>query len=121
MRKMPFMKKQISALAALQAEYRSLARSLAKTGFVSRGCVFERKTGAQGSRYQWSWKNSKQKTQSLTLSLEQYQWLQEALERQKQLDQTLKSMRRISHRILLEHVPGPSRRKPLSIRTLGLI
>jgi hypothetical protein len=119
--KMRFMKKKTAALPALQAEYRSLAQSLAQTGFISRGCVFERKSAGSGSRYQWTWKNSHQKTLSLTLSSEQYQWLKEAIARQNKLEKTLKKMRRISHLILLGYVPGPIRRKRLSIRTLGLI
>lgn len=119
--KMAFMKKKHATLPALEAEYRSLAQSLAQSGFISRGCVFERKSPGSGSRYQWTWKDSRQKTLSLTLSAEQYQWLKEALAREKKLDQTLKKMRRISHLILLEHVPGPNRRKKLSINTLGLI
>jgi len=114
------MKKKTS-LAGLETEYESLAQSLSQTGFISRGSVFKRKGGGNGSRYQWSWKDSQQKTLSLTLSLEQYQWLKEAVAREEQLEQTLKKMRRISHRILLEHVPGPARRKPLTIKTLGLI
>ena len=118
---MLFMKKKRLPLAALKAQYRTLAKSLAQTGFISRGCVFKRKTGGPGSRYQWSWKNQKQKTLSLTLSAEQYQWLKEAVACQKHLEQTLKKMRRISHRILIEHVPEPPRRKPVAINTLDLI
>jgi hypothetical protein len=108
-----------TTLAGLEAEYESLAQRLAQTGFISRGCVFKRKGGGNGSRYQWSWKAPRQKTLSLTLSLEQYQWLKKAVAREKKLEQTLGKMRRISHRILLEQVPGPPRRKHLTIKTLG--
>lgn len=115
------MKQKRAAFSELQAEYSRLAKSLAKTGFIARGCIFERRKGAAGSHYQWSWKNPRQKTLSLTLSAEQYQWLKEALLRTKELEKTLKRMRQISHRILLEHVPGPQRRKPIAVKSLTLI
>ena len=113
--------KKKTTMAGLESEYQSLARSLAQTGFIGQGCVFERKGGGSGSRYQWTWKDPRQKTLSVTLSLEQYQWLKEALARGKKMEQTLKKMRRISYRVLLEHIPGPPRRKPLTVKTLGPI
>jgi hypothetical protein len=115
------MKKSLSSLSALQTQYRSLARSLARTGFISRGSIFERKAGTAGSRYQWSWKDPRQKTLSLSLSPTQYQWLKEAIARQQTLEKTLRKMRLISYRILLDHVTGPPRRKQLSIKVLDII
>jgi hypothetical protein len=117
---MNFMNKK-TPLADLEAEYERLAQSLAQTGYISRGSVFERKGEGTGSRYQWTWKDAQQKTLSLTLSQEQYQWLKEAIARQKRVEQILKKMRRISHCILIEHISGPPRRKRLTIKTLGLI
>ena len=115
------MKKSHSSLSALQTQYRSLARSLARTGFISRGSIFERKAGTAGSRYQWSWKDPQQKTRSLSLSPKQYQWLKEAIARQQRLEKTLRKMRLLSYRVLLDHVTGLPRRKQLSIKALNLI
>jgi hypothetical protein len=115
------MKKRHSSLSALQTQYRSLARSLAGTGYISRGSLFARKAGTAGSRYQWSWKDPQQKTRSLSLSHSQYQWLKEAIARQQTLEKTLRKMRLISYRILLDHVNGPPRRKQLSIKALDVI
>jgi hypothetical protein len=118
---MTAMKQKRAAPAALEAQYRRLARSLGQVGFISQGTVFERKRPGSGSRYQWTWKNRKQKTISLTLSAKQFAWLKAALGRQRQMEKTLRQMRRISCRVLLNHVAGPARRKPLSMKQLGLI
>jgi cyclopropane fatty-acyl-phospholipid synthase-like methyltransferase len=86
------------SLAHLDKEYRDLALSLGKLGYVIQGSVFERKAGA-GSRYQWTWKNKSQKTQSLTLTEEQYRWLRQAASNEQTLKRTLKKMRQISEQI----------------------
>lgn len=110
-----------NALADLEARYRQLAQKLGQAGYISQGSVYERKAGASGSRYQWSWKDPQQKTKSLSLSKEQFEWLKEAIKNQKNLQHTLKQMRRISHQILLKHIPGNEKRKPLKISSLHLI
>ena len=107
-------------LSALQSEHRRLARILARIGFVSQGSVFVRAEGAPGSRYQWTWKDSRQKTISLTLSAEQFAWLRKAIANQRQVDRILEKMRRLSKRIVVEHLPAPPRRKSLSIKPLHL-
>jgi hypothetical protein len=104
--------------AALQSRLRRLARSLGRTGCLSQGSVFERKTTGTGSRYQWTWKDGKQKTASLTLSAQQFIWLKKAIAQSRAVESTLRKMRAISHQILIEHLPGPRRRKKLSIKTL---
>jgi|HubBroStandDraft_1064217.scaffolds.fasta_scaffold114833_2 hypothetical protein len=118
---MTAMKEKPKAWQNLEAQHRRLAQELGRIGFISQGSVFARKKGASGSRYQWSWKDPRQKTRSLTLSRQQFAWLKAALARQRKAEKILQKMRGISHRILLEHTPEPSRRKPLSIKTLGLI
>ncbi len=107
--------------AALESRLHRLARRLGRTGFVSQGSVFERKQRGGGSRYQWTWKDPNQKTASLTLSAKQFVWLQKAIARSRSVEHTLKQMRHISQRILLEHLPGPRRRKPLPSKTLRAI
>ena len=85
-------------LPELEKEYRRLAASLVKVGYITQGSVFERKKGP-GSRFQWTWKNKRQKTESLTLTGEQYQWLKQAVINQRRLNRTLARMRRISEQI----------------------
>ena|SRR5215510_1033597 len=97
-------------LAELEEEYARLAASLASIGYLSQGSVFERKKGP-GSRYQWTWKNRQQKTESLTLSPEQFRWLKKAIRNQRRLESTLAKMRRLSAQILRSTVPEPTRRK----------
>lgn len=106
---------------SLQRRYRQLARRLAEVGFITQGSVFERnRQSASGSRYQWTWKDPHQKTRSLTLSQEQYRWLKQALANQRQVEETLQKMRRITQRILLTAIPGTPRRKPLNTKVLPL-
>jgi hypothetical protein len=118
---MTAMKEKSKAWQKLEAQHRRLAQELGRTGFISQGSVFARQKGASGSRYQWSWKDPQQKTRSLTLSPAQFAWLKAAIARERQAEKILQKMRRVSHRILLENTPGPSRRKPLSIKPLRLI
>jgi hypothetical protein len=115
------MSKQNAKRAALEGRLRRLARGLSRTGFVSQGCVFERKQRGSGSRYQWTWKDPRQKTLSLTLSAQQYAWLKKAIAQQRAVEKILQQMRRVSYQILLEHLPGPQRRKRLSLKSLRLI
>jgi len=105
-------------LPALQSEHRRLARTLAGIGFVSQGSVFARAEGAPGSRYQWTWKDSRQKTTSSTLSAEQFAWLRKAIANQRRVNRILEKMRRLSSRIVMDHLPAPPRRKSLSIKPL---
>jgi hypothetical protein len=85
-------------LAQLDQKYRRLAEQLAKLGYITQGSVFERRKGP-GSRYQWTWKNKNQKTESLTLTADQFQWLKKASHNQRRLTQLLSQMRRLSEQI----------------------
>ncbi len=95
------------SISDLQNEYRRLASSLGGIGYITQGSVFERRQGA-GSRYQWTWKNEHQKTESLTLTFQQYQWLQKAVRNERELKQILKKMRRISEQIFARSVKSPT-------------
>jgi hypothetical protein len=88
----------LRSITHLDKEYRRLALSLVELGYVIQGSVFERKAGS-GSRYQWTWKNKSQKTESLTLTQEQYRWLRQAAANERTLKRTLKKMRQISEQI----------------------
>ena len=114
------MKEKSDSPQNLENQYRRLARSLGQIGFICQGSVFERKQPGSGSRYQWTWKNAQQKTMSLTLSEDQFTWLKAAIARHRQAEKILRQMRKISHRVLLKNVAGPLRRKPLSMKQLGL-
>jgi hypothetical protein len=97
-------------LRELEKEYRRLAQSLAGVGYLSQGSVFERKKGP-GSRFQWTWKNKQQKTESLTLTKEQYRWLQQAVANQRKVNRTLAKMRRLSTQIFRRAADKSSQRK----------
>lgn len=86
------------SIAVLENEYHRLALGLAEIGYITQGSVFERRKGP-GSRYQWTWKNQNQKTESLTLTEEQYRWLRQAINNERKLKRILKKMRRISEQI----------------------
>jgi hypothetical protein len=94
----------------LDKEYRRLALTLGDLGYVIQGSVFERKAGA-GSRYQWTWKNKNQKTESLTLTEEQYHWLRRAAANERILKDTLKKMRRISEQLFIRLTGKTAKRK----------
>ena len=88
------------SVAELENEYHRLAMSLGEIGYITQGSVFERKKGP-GSRYQWTWKNRAQKTESLTLTEHQYQWLRKAAANERKLKQILTKMRRISEQVFV--------------------
>jgi hypothetical protein len=97
-------------LPELEKEYRRLAGNLANVGYITQGSVFERKKGP-GSRFQWTWKNKQQKTESLTLTGEQYHWLKQAVTNQRRLNKTLAQMRRISEQMFQSSNRKTKRRK----------
>jgi hypothetical protein len=91
------------SIVQLEKEYRRLAQNLGQIGFIVQGSVFERKKGP-GSRYQWTWKNKNQKTESLTLTEEEYQWLKQSIANERALSKTLKRMRQISEQLFTQAV-----------------
>ena len=97
-------------MAELQKKYRRLAAQLSDLGYITQGSVFERKKGP-GSRYQWTWKDRNQKTESLTLTAEQYAWLKEASDNQRRLNKTLSEMRRLSKQIFTRSFSKTQSRK----------
>ena len=97
-------------MAELQKKCRRLAAQLSDLGYITQGSVFERKKGP-GSRYQWTWKDRNQKTESLTLTAEQYAWLKEASDNQRRLNKTLSEMRRLSKQIFTRSFSKTQSRK----------
>jgi virulence-associated protein VapD len=106
--------------APLPQPYRQLQRQLAQLGYISQGSVFERAPGQQGSRYVWT-RKVRAKTVTVALSHEQYLWLRQAVENQRQLNHLIQQMQKLSRQVLFETVPGVTRRKRLGKKVLGLI
>jgi hypothetical protein len=104
----------------LQATYARLREQLSQTGWISQGYAQDRGPGAGGPCYQWT-RKVKGKTVSVALSQEQYQWLKEAIENWKKLQDILKEMQLLSRQVLFETLPNPKRRKRLGKKVLGLI
>ena len=109
-----------ATLARWQADYETLRRSLGAIGWISEGYVQDRGPGAGGPCYQWT-RKVRGKTLSVALSRKQYEWLRQAIEIWRQLQETLKAMQRLSRQVLFATVPHPPRRKRLSKKFLGLI
>jgi hypothetical protein len=107
-------------LSARAQQYKQLAKQLASITWISEGYVQDRGPGAGGPCYQWT-RKVKGKTVSVALSQEQYEWLKDAIQNWRTLQDTLKEMQRLSREELFESIPGPKRRKPLSKSILGLI
>lgn len=108
------------SLAQWQAQYDRLRGQLAQVGWISEGYVQDRGPGAGGPCYQWT-RKVRGKTVSVALSQQQFQWLSQAIQQWRLLQQTLKQMQRLSRRVLFETVPHPPRRKRLPKKVLGLI
>ena len=113
------MKRDFS-LPAARAEYARLAQRLAHPGWISEGYAQDRGPGAGGPCYQWT-RKVKNKTLSVALSKEQYEWLARAITEWHQVQASLKEMQRLSRQVLFETVPHPPRRKRLGKKVLGLM
>lgn len=108
------------SLAEAREEYDRLAQTLVSPGWISEGYAQDRGPGAGGPCYQWT-RKVKNKTVSVALSREQYEWLNEAIQNWRRMQATIKEMQRLSRRVLFETVKNPPRRKRLGKRVLGLI
>jgi hypothetical protein len=108
------------SLEEARAEYARLAQKLTCQGWISEGYAQDRGPGAGGPCYQWT-RKVRNKTLSVALSKEQYEWLKEAIQNWRTIQATLKEMQRLSRRVLFETVKNPPRRKRLGKKVLGLI
>jgi hypothetical protein len=113
------MKNEFS-LSQAQARYEKLRGYLAQTGWISEGYVQNRGPGAGGPCYQWT-RKVRNKTVSVALSKEQYEWLKQAIENWREVQEAFKEMQRLSRQVLFATIPHPPRRKRLGKRVLGLI
>jgi hypothetical protein len=115
------MKQTASPLKTWQCQYERLCQSLAHTGYISQGSVLDRSTLKSGrSGYQWTRKVT-QKTITVALSREQFQFLKQAIHNERGLWKTIHQMERLSRQILFATVPDAHRRKRLAKKVLGLI
>ena len=113
--------KNRSSLAALEQQYDRLRQSLAQTGYISQGSVLARSVATSGrSGYQWTRKVA-QKTISVALSPQQFEAMNQAIQNERTLCETIRQMEKISRQILFASTPDTHRRKRLSKKVLGLI
>ena len=104
----------------LPAAYRKLQARLAQIPWIALGSVLERnKPGQGGPRYQWS-RRVGRKTVTVALSAEQFEWLKAAIANQREVWDILLQMQKLGLRYLWKNLPGTTRRKRLSNKTLGL-
>src|SRR5437660_8540204 len=114
------MKRTPNSDPAPAAAYERLRTRLAQVGWISEGYVQDRGPGAGGPCYQWT-RKVRGKTLSVALSREQYDWLSQAIQNWRQVQEILRQMQRLSRQVLFSTVPHPPRRKRLGKRVLGLI
>lgn len=104
----------------LPAPYRKWQARLSQVGWIALGSVLERNQPGQGGpRYQWS-RRVKGKTVTVALSVEQFDWLKRALVNQRKVEAILRRLQRLSLQHMWRHLPSTTRRKRLSLKTLGL-
>ncbi|MBX3734298.1 MAG: hypothetical protein KF791_17110 [Verrucomicrobiae bacterium] len=101
-------------------EYERLRAQLAQTGWVALGSVVERdQPGQGGPRYQWS-RRVNQKTVTVALSREQFDWIKHAIQRNRKAWEILEQMHQQSLEYMWKTLPSATRRKRLTKKTLGL-
>jgi len=115
------MPKKTALLPALERQYQRLCASLADTGYISQGSVFDRSTlRPPRSGYQWTRKVAR-KTITVALSPEQFRSLRAAIENRRKLEKNIAQMEKLSRQILFKSLPDTRRRKSLPKKVLGLV
>ena len=114
------MSKEAASLAWLHRRHQQLRRQLSQLGLISQGSVQDR-TARQGggAGYQWTRKVA-QKTVTVSLTVDQFTKMKEAVANYRILRQQLREMENVSRRIIFQTMPHPGRRKRLSQAVLGL-
>jgi hypothetical protein len=104
----------------LPREYQQLRQKLFHLGWIALGSLVERdKPGQGGPRYQWS-RRVGPKTVTVALSVEQFNWLKQAIRNQREVWDILMQLQQLTAQYAMENLPGPPRRKRLSKKRLGL-
>lgn len=102
-----------------QRQYERLRRRLSQVGYISQGSVQDRTARkGGGGGYQWTRKVA-QKTVTVSLSLEQFLQMRDAVTSYRRLRQLLKQMEMLSRTIIFQSTPNPNRHKRLSQKVLG--
>jgi hypothetical protein len=114
------MSKETASLAQLHRRHQQLRRQLSQLGLISQGSVQDR-TARQGggAGYQWTRKVA-QKTVTVSLTVDQFTKMKEAVANYRILRQQLREMENVSRRIIFQTMLHPGRRKRLSQAVLGL-
>jgi hypothetical protein len=111
---------KLKSIAGLPPEYQRLRHKLSKIGWIALGSLVERsKPGQGGPRYQWS-RRIGLKTITVALSVEQFDWLRQAISNQREVWDILMQLQQMTAEHALQNLPGPPRRKRLSKKRLGL-
>ncbi len=105
---------------SLPRRYQELRQKLTHIGWIALGSLVERdKPGQGGPRYQWS-RRVGPKTVTVALSVEQFNWLKQAIRNQREVWGILMQLQQLTAQYALENLPGPPRRKRLNKKRLGL-
>jgi hypothetical protein len=112
--------KNEETLEQLEQQYDALKAELAKINYLSAGTIYRRPKGTSGSRCQWTTKDDN-KTVSITLSPEQADWLEAAIDEHRRVKNMLAELHRLSRRVMLKKFPDAERRKPLNKKVMHLI
>ena len=103
----------------LPSAYRRLRVRLEQVSWIALGSVLERKLPGQGGpRYQWS-RRVAGKTVTVALSAEQFNWLKHAIANQRDVEEILSQLHRLTLDYMWKHLPSTTRRKKLSKKILG--
>ncbi len=104
----------------LSANFRRLRNQLGQVEWIALGTVLERnKPGQGGPRYQWS-RRVDGKTVTVALSLEQFEWLKQAIAKQREVWDIITGMQQATMEYMWKNIPSTTRRKRLTKKTLGL-
>ena len=106
--------------AQWKAQYARLRDRFQDLGWISEGYVQNRGPGAGGPCYQWT-RKVRAKTVSVALSQEQYEAFKSAIANWREAQATLQRMQALSREVIFKTIPGPTRRKRLGKKVLGLI
>jgi hypothetical protein len=102
-----------------QGDYARLCAQLANPGWISDGSVQDRRATGGSPSFAWT-RKVKGKTVCVALSMEQYEWMKQAIANWRAVQKTLRQMQRFSREELFKSLPNPRRRKRLGKSTLGL-
>jgi hypothetical protein len=114
------MNKSAPPIPPLQRQYEESCRPLGQLGLISQGSVQDRTARrGGGAGYQWTRKVD-QKTVTVSLTVEQFKQMKEAVGNYRRLRRQLRELENLSRRIIFQSSPHPSRRKRLSQKVLGI-